>query len=97
MKVSESNGVRIKKHQNWKESETARFGKCQNGKVSEMARIGMLHFFIDFFRLKVIPLAPITGDPIVVEGEAYLAHFSKESKLTQLLYIIYYIVVVSVC
>ena len=30
--------------------------------------------------LKVKPPAPITGDPIEVEDEAYLAHFSKESK-----------------
>ena len=30
--------------------------------------------------LKVKPLAPITGNPIGIEDEAYLAHFSKESK-----------------
>ena len=30
--------------------------------------------------LKVKPIAPIKGDPIEIEDEAYLAHFSKESK-----------------
>ena len=30
--------------------------------------------------LVVKPPAPISGDPVKVEEEAYLAHFSKESK-----------------
>ena len=30
--------------------------------------------------LNVKPPAPISGDPVKVEDEAYLAHFSKESK-----------------
>ena len=33
-----------------------------------------------FPELKVKPPAPITGDPVVVEDEAYLAHFSKKSE-----------------
>ena len=37
---------------------------------------------IVFPELKVKPPAPTTGDPVKVEEEAYLAHFSEESKLT---------------